>query len=188
VGAVNEDQDWLARASAGDERAVEALLERHLDGVRGFVARNAGAALRAQESVADLVQSTCRELIERLRDGRFRFHGEAEFKQWLYRAAVMKLMNRGRYWRAGQRDAGKRVHAAEAADRSASSAPAFAVDPGTPSQDAAFHEELERFERALFALTDEQREAIVLFHVERLTHAEIAARKGFSESYSRTLL
>lgn len=172
-----EEADWIERASAGDDAAIELLLERHLAGVRGFLARRAGADVRAEESIADLVQSTCRELIERLRDGRFRFRGEAEFKQWLYRAALMKLWNRARAGRAAGRD-----------ERVAGADPELVLAPGTPSQVASFHEELERFVRALEALSDEQREAIALFHVEGLTHAEIAARKGCSESYSRALL
>ena len=45
----------------------------------------------------------------------------------------------------------------------------------------------ERIRQFHGSLSDEQREAIALFHVERLSHAEIAARRGISESYSRAL-
>jgi len=59
------------------------------------------------------------------------------------------------------------------------------VDSDTPSRAAEAAEELER---AFAALTDDERELITLFHVEGLAHAEIAARRGTSEAYSRTLL
>lgn len=171
---------WVARASTGDRDAVERLLEQHLPALRGYVERHGGGLVPARESAGDVVQSVCRELLERLADGRFRFDGEAQFKSWLYRAAVMKLMNRARYWRAGQRDANEVAGASEIAARSGMQA--------TPSAEAELVEGLESFERAFEQLDDEQRAIIVSFYVERRSHAEIASSLGVSEAYSRTLL
>jgi len=176
-------RDLTTRASAGDARAVEQLLVRYLPDVEAYVARHAGALLGARESGADLAQSVCREALERLRGGRFRFEGEAQFRQWLYRAAVLKLMGRARYWRAERRD---RAH--ESAAGSADGALAQPADSETPSRAAEVAEELATLERAFAALTDDERELITLSHVEGLTHAEIATRRGTSEAYSRTLL
>jgi RNA polymerase sigma-70 factor (ECF subfamily) len=177
----------LARATTGDAGAIEELLERYLPDLRGYLARHAGE-LSQRESVADLAQSVCREVLEHLRAGRLAFQGEPQFKQWLYRAAVMKLGGRRRYWRADARDARAAPPAAPPAASDSRDGHQPFVDPGTPSADAVFHEEIERFARAFAALADEQRQAIALFHLEGLTHAEIAARLGVSESYSRALL
>ena len=49
-------------------------------------------------------------------------------------------------------------------------------------------EELDRFRAALDSLPDAHREAIVLHHIEGLSHAEIAERMQISVSYSRALL
>ncbi len=174
-------------ASNGDAQAIESLLARYLPDLQGYIVRHVGALVRERESAADLAQSVCREVLERLRDGRLRFQGEAQFRRWLYRAALMKMLSRHRYWLAARRDAGAGRHA-QASTGSEAPPAALAPEPGTPSQEAAFHEELARFELAFAALPEPHREAIVLHHLEGLSHEEIAARKGFSASYSRALL
>ncbi len=174
-------------ASAGDARAIESLLARYLPELQGYVGRHAGALVRERESAADLAQSVCREVLQRLRDGRLRFQGEGQFRRWLYRAALMKMLSRHRYWQAAQRDA-RAERSVPAAPGSTAAGEACAIEPGTPSQEAAFREELERFERAFAALPETHREAIVLHHLDGLSHEEIAELKGFSPSYSRALL
>ncbi len=178
--------ELIARATSGDALAVEELLERHLPLLRGYLARNASQRVLDRESVTDLAQSVCREVLERLRDRRLVFQGEAQFRQWLYRAAIMKMMARNRFWTAERREAGR-----EMAVRPASGAPSVDEPPApvcTPSEDAAMHEELGRFENAFASLPTDSREIILLHHVEGLAHAEIATRRGITESHSRTLL
>jgi len=187
MGEPDESGELLRRASTGDGAALEELLARHLPGIEGFVALEAGAFLRAHESVRDLAQSVCREALERLRDGRFHFQGEAQFKSWLYRAAVMKVMNKKRFWLAERRDPA-RVEGQEVAHTDASASGGVFVHRATPSEDAAFREEIGRFVQALGQLPEAYREMIALHHVEGLSHAEIAARKGVSPAYSRVLL
>jgi RNA polymerase sigma-70 factor (ECF subfamily) len=46
-------------------------------------------------------------------------------------------------------------------------------------------EEAERFRRAFEELDGPEREVVALFHVEGLTHAEVAKRLGISETNSR---
>lgn len=177
--------ELATRASGGDAAAVEDLLVRYLPDVEAYVARHAGALLSARESGADLAQSVCREALERLRSGRFRFEGEGPFRQWLYRAAVLKLMGRARYWRAEQRDPGREL---AGGSQDGAVEHALALDSVTPSRAAEAAEELARLERAFAALEDGEREMLQCFYVEGLAHAEIAAQRGTSEAYSRTLL
>lgn len=174
------DTDLLARATSGDSAAIERLMVDHLPGLRGYLARNAGELVRQNESVADLAQSVCREALAHLRDGRLCFQGEAEFKQWLYRAAVLKLSTRRRYWgSAGRAEIARNLSASEL--RPAAEGP-------TPSEDVHLREELDRFRRAFEQLTPENQELIALFHVEGLSHAEIAARLSITEVNSRVRL
>lgn len=176
-------EELLERASTGEAAAVEALLERCLPQLSGFVARRAEGGLRARESVADLTQSVCREVLQSLRGGKLRFQGEAQFKQWLYRAALMKLAKRRRHWRSAGRGAEQPAPGAH----SSAGADPF-VESGTPSAEVAFQDELDRFVSAYERLDEPQREVISLHHVEGLSHAEIARRLEVSESYSRSLL
>ena len=177
-------------ASAGDAHAIEKLLDDHLPALRGFIARRAGRIVRERESAADLAQSVCREVLERVRDGRLAYQGPAAFKQWLYQAAVMKLMTRHRRWRAAKRDVRREVAAAAGPDESRP--PAIeqqAVAGGfSPSEAAMRQEDLERFGRAFEQLSERYQEVVLLHHVESLSHPEIAARLGISESNSRMLL
>ncbi len=185
------EEELLARASGGDSGAVEELLERHLGGLRAFVARNAGALPRAKESKADLVQSVCREVLQDA--GRFEYRGEEAFRQWLYNAALRKIIDRQRYWRAGRRDVGREDPAAGAAGAGTGE---FTPDQlrristgiSTPSGAAVVHEEAERIAQALDRLSNGDRRVIRLIYVEELSHAQAAERLGCSEVASRKLL
>lgn len=181
MDAAPAPRDALTRASEGDPAAVDELLAHYLPDVEAFIARRASARVRERESVSDLAQSVCRELLERLADGRFRFQGEARFRQWLYRAALLKVLNRHRYWgvapRAGQGELAPEPHA-----------PVAAGAAGTPSEHAMAGEELERLAAGFAHLPDRYREVIALAHVDRLTHAEIAERLGITAGNSRVLL
>lgn len=167
----------VEEASRGERGAVDALLERFLPDLQRYVARNAGGLVAAKESSSDLVQSVCRELLERLEDRRFRYRGEAEFRKWLYGAALMKISNRARYWRAERRDPGREAELAEPPGAQAS-----------PSRQAELDEQLDRLREALERLPERYREVIALAQVDGLSHAEIAARLDIAESHSRVLL
>jgi len=176
-------------ASRGDAGAIEQLLDDHLPALRGYIARRAGALVRERESASDLAQSVCREALERVRDGRLAYQGPAAFKQWLYQAAVMKIMTRHRSWQAAKRDAGREAKAPAVGDSAGPAIEALAVASGfSPSEEAVRQEDLERFGRAFAELPERYQEIVVLHHVEALSHAEIAARLDISESNSRMLL
>jgi RNA polymerase sigma-70 factor (ECF subfamily) len=180
----SDSGDLVDRAAQGDPAAVHALLERHFAGLQRYLRRRSGPLLQAKESSADLVQSVCREVLEQLRDERFEYRGEAEFKQWLYQAAQFKLENRARYWHAQKRDARRERAPVDSSSRAGEVFRTLC----TPSRDAAVKEELARFERAFAELPDVQRQIIVLARIENLAHKEIAQRLGLTEAHSRVLL
>ena len=173
-------EQTVSGASRGDARAVESLLARFLPGLRGYIARNAGQLVQAKESSSDLAQSVCREVLERLGDERLDYRGEAEFKQWLYQAAVHKLQNRHRFYKAERRDAGRE-------DDGSRFGAAFG-DIGTPSREAMSREDGEAFDRAFAELPEQHQEVIRLARLEGLSHAGVAERLGVTESHSRVLL
>jgi RNA polymerase sigma factor (sigma-70 family) len=176
-------QELVQRASQGDGGAVEELLARYLPDLEGYVARHASPLVRARESAGDLAHSVCREVLESLRGGRFVFQGEAPFRQWLYRAAVMKLATRHRHWRALRRDPER-----EAGADSRAPSEVAAHDDRTPSLEAIAHEELARFQAAFESLSERHQQVIALHHLEALDHAAIGERLGISEANSRMLL
>ena len=180
------DKTMLDAAVHGDARAIEALLVEHLPHLQRYLGRNVGRLVAGKESLSDLVQSVCREALERAQDGRLELRGEGEFVQWLYKAAMMKILNRHRYWSAGRRDAGE-VPIGEDRTEGGDGVPVAGQDP-TPSEGAIHHEELDAFARAFGQLDAEQQAVLILAHVEGLPHEEIGERLGVSAAHSRTKL
>ena len=163
----------------GDE-SVDALLARHLPALRAWVRLKAGPLVRAREGESDLVQSACREVLER-RD-RFVHTGEAQFRRWLYTTALRKILDKHDFHSAARRDVRR--------DRGAADAELLSVyaELGTPSRVASAREQLDRIEAALAALPDDQREVVLLSRVMGLARAEVAEVMGRSEASVRSLL
>lgn len=186
----SDHETLFSAATRGDATAVNALLERYLPDLERYLDRHAGQLVRAHESKSDLAQSVCREVLVRLADGRFRYEGEAQFRQWLYRAAVMKMIKRHRYWRAEKRDPARESPAARAGTESQPGRGVSAFpDPGsTPSEDLIRLEELETFQEAFSALSERDQLLIQLHHGEGRGHEEIAQELGISAANSRMAL
>lgn len=175
----------LHRASQGDAAAVEALLVRYLPGLERYIERHAGSWLSARESASDLVQSTCREILQK--PGRFQYDGEEGFRRWLYATALRKIRDRHRFYRADRRNVGREAPKRPPGESATTRGDTF-VWSRTPSQDAAAREELARLYRALAKLPASYREIVVLSKIEQCSAAEVGKRLGISESYARTLL
>ena len=126
----------MERAGSGDREAVEALLLGHVSRLRAFVRLKMGPVVRGRESSEDLVQSVCREVLEDL-DG-FEYRGEAGFRQWLFRRAEHKVVDRGRFWGREKRDAAREVAAESEGEVGETLRGLESVF--TPSRDAAAHD------------------------------------------------
>lgn len=176
-------------ASRGEVGALEQLLAAFLPDLRKYLARHAGPLVSAKESSSDLAQSVCREVLERLGSERLQYRGEAEFKQWLYNAALFKIRARQRFYLAAMRDAGRDERAGANHESRESEAPELSDPAGaTPSRAAEQHEDIERMRAALAKLPPKHREVIVLAYVDGLSHKQIAERLELSEANSRVLL
>lgn len=186
VPVAEDPQPLVERASRGDVGALDSLLDRYLPGLDRFLRKRARGPILDKESGADLVQSVCREVLQHLEDGRFEYQGEPEFKQWLYRAAELKIKDRLRFYHRDRRDPQREVPID--AQASGSDAEALFRLLRTPSQQAIRGEELARFEQAFAALDERGRELITLVHLDGLSHREAAARLEIDEAYSRTVL
>lgn len=164
----------------------EALLEKHLPALQAFVRLRAGSDLLRHESISDLAQSVCREVLQH-RD-RFVHTGEAEFRSWLYTTASRKIMNRHAYYRAHRRDVERNAPAGPNGGIRDDALLAACRRLSTPSQHLAAAEEVARIDGVLDALPEDRREMILLSRVAGLSHREIAERLGKSEGACRVLL
>lgn len=173
---IEEPEDVLVeRAAQGDTGAVDLLLQRHLPGLRAYVRLRLGPSLRAKEETCDVVQSICRDVLGNL--GRFRYPGESAFRAWLFMTAQRKIADKVEYWSAQKREVDREAPIEEVYRTLTS-----------PSGAAMGSEAIERLETAFDALSDDQREVILLSRIVGLTREEVAARMGRSEAGVRNLL
>lgn len=159
----------------------DARLELELGRLRAYVRTNASAKLRTREGVDDVVQSTLREALgER---ARFVWNGEAAFRRWLYQLATRKIIEKSRRHAADKRSSEReellasRVFDVPQAERSSLRA--------TPSRHAAHQEDLERLERALATLDDDDRRIVSMRKLFDLSTKDIADELGLAESTVR---
>lgn len=181
-----DSPDLLRQASQGDETALAALLQRHLPGLRAYVRLRTGKILRAKESVSDLVQSVCREVIQHA--DRFQHGGEVGFRRWLYKTALRKIANRQEYYEAGKRNVGREANASPRLGGSEADLLDCYATLHTPSREVAASEGVARIEAAFDRLPDQYRDVIVLAKIVGLSRAEIAAEMGRTEAAIGNLL
>ena len=154
-----------------------ALLQQNLPALRAFVRLRLSPTLRTRESVDDVVQSTCREVLESLSG--FRGGGESGFRRWLFTLASRKLSDRWAFHTAQRRDPGRE----QGGDDALRACYAQLAGPRTRM---ASVEELLRIERAFDALRPEDRELITLCRVLGMTSAEAGDCLGRSAGAVRT--
>jgi RNA polymerase sigma-70 factor (ECF subfamily) len=180
VGVVSDEvQDLIQRAGHGESVAVDALLERHLPGLRKYVRQRISPALLSKESTSDVVQSVCREVLQGA--GSFEYRGEAAFRGWLYQTALRKLVDHLRHFESQKRDG------AQIAASTLSSADFALIASAlhSPSKDAMLREQVESLERGVTRLNSEDQLVLRLIYVEGLSHAAAARRLDCTEAASR---
>ncbi|MEZ5319051.1 MAG: sigma-70 family RNA polymerase sigma factor [Vicinamibacterales bacterium] len=145
----------VQRARKGDAGAFDALVRRHQDRLVNYLAAFLGNAADAEDVAQEAFVRAYRALRQ--------FRGQSAFKTWLFQIAT----NAARTHRA------RRV-----SRREVSTEP---VDAEAPVREVESHEDLEsrvvlrdRLDRALRALPDDQREAVILRDVEGFDYREIA--------------
>jgi RNA polymerase sigma-70 factor (ECF subfamily) len=181
---VNEGfSDLIEKARRGDLAATENLLRTNLPGLRAFIRLRSDRLLRAKESVSDLVQSVCREVLTDLSS--FPVATEQAFRHWLYTSALRKIIDRRKYWEAERRDVRRETRLEASGEQQLlTSYGAFC----TPSRHAEMREQVERIEAAFDDLPEDYREVITLARIVGLSHREIAERMGRNEEAVRKLL
>ena len=166
---------------------MDALLARHLPGLRAFVRLRVGKLIRARESCSDLVQSVAREALQDLGAG-FEYRGEKAFRQWLYKLGLRKILDRSDFYNAAKRAADREVDSDGVPDEGRAGLGEAYASIATPSRVAMAAEERERLEQAMDQLPDDYREAITLHRLVGMSHGEIAESMGRSEGAVRNLV
>jgi RNA polymerase sigma-70 factor (ECF subfamily) len=150
---VATDEELMARIQAGDERALESLMQRHQSMLYGFLSRRVGSA------ADDIFQETWIRVVR----ARETFDIERRFTAWLYQIA--NNLCRDRYRRLDvQRRA---VESARIEDETLRETP-----------DAPPVGERDRMRERVLALPDRLREVLVLRYYEDLGEEEMSRVLG----------
>jgi RNA polymerase sigma-70 factor, ECF subfamily len=169
ASASNEEDGWIARAAAGDERACRWLVERYQDQVYGIVLR----LLRDADLAAEAAQDT---FVKAFR-GLSRFESRSRFSTWLYRIAVNVC-----YDRLGRKPRPVEVTLEELAGQGVEPPAGAGWSAEGPMQEA---EGRSAFEAALASLDDTYRLAFVLRQIEDRPYGEIAEVLNISEANAK---
>jgi len=161
----DSDQELLRRfAQDSDESAFEALLQRHVDLVHSAALRQAGPDSQAAQ---DIAQSVFIDLARKAPQ----LHGHATLTGWLYTAV---------------RNAAT-AHRRTEARRTQREQTALSMNPAdsTPGPEPDWNRLRPLLDEAMHALSDDDREAVLLRCFERRAYSEIGMRLGVAENAAR---
>ncbi|HXG59229.1 MAG TPA: RNA polymerase sigma factor [Thermoanaerobaculia bacterium] len=160
------DQELMRIVQAGDVSPVSEIYDRYSGRIYNFAFR----FLKNAEAAEDATQ----EVFVKMLKHASQFHGDAKLSTWLFSITANWCRD---YLR-------KADNKAKEPDEVLVSLPA----PGEHAPDRTFEKKQNeaRVQRALMALTPEQREAILLSRYQGLSYAEIAQIAGCSEGAVKT--
>jgi len=171
-----ETTKLFEEARQGADGALDALYRRCSAKLLPLIRLKMGRALRAEVESRDILQAVLLKSLTRLSQ----LQDPAAVMAWMARIAENEIRDRVDYQHRQRRDAMQRVPLDDDALQLPSPVrQALSV--------AIVNEESERLERALEALPDAQRQAVVLRKLEELTFPEMAARLGKSEDACRMM-
>lgn len=159
-----DDESLVARMAAGDQAAFAQLVQRHLNELLAFVERMTGnradAEDIAQESFARAWQQAARWK-----------RGRARYRTWLFQVALNQVRDRWRRHRPGE-----------------ALTEALVSPDATPEELVEQHAQAQRVRKALQALPERQRGAIILRHYHGLDNIEAAQVLDLSVEAVESLL
>ncbi len=157
AGPADSDDQLVARARAGDRSAFAALVTRHYPMIHRLAWRCCGDRTEAE----DIAQEVC----VRVARGLAGFEGRSSVSSWLYGITLNAA-----------RDAGRaRARRTAVLQGAAMAALIDAAEPESAGDDEALWQ-------AVRTLPPRQRDAVMLVHVEGLTHRQAAEVLGCAET------
>lgn len=154
-----------------------ATIARALPELHEFVGRHLGPALLQRETVADLVQSTCGDVLASVDSS---IVDESGVRRMLFHRASQKIVDRHRYWTAEKR-AGGSMTIDDAVSR-------IVVPSANPSRDLTRQELIDVAWEEIARMAPDHRRVIELAVREQRPLAQVAVEIGRSYAATRTLL
>uniref|UniRef100_Q02C92 RNA polymerase sigma factor n=1 Tax=Solibacter usitatus (strain Ellin6076) TaxID=234267 RepID=Q02C92_SOLUE len=174
AAALDFDAELMLRVKEGDGASFGVLLEKHRSSVVHFLYR-----MIQNHAVAE---ELAQEVFLRVYRSRGTYEPTAKFTTWLFRIATHLALN-------SLRD-GKNERSQERLDDDSSELPGRQVSDRRPSveQSLVYEAKLDEIRRAIAALPEKQRAAVLMHKYEEMEYSQIAKVLTCSESAVKSLL
>jgi RNA polymerase sigma-70 factor (ECF subfamily) len=174
AAALDLDTELMVRVKEGDGASFGVLLEKHRSPVVHFLYRMVQNHAVAEE--------LAQEVFLRVYRSRGTYEPTAKFTTWLFRIATHLALN-------ALRD-GKNERLQERLDDDSSDMPVRQVSDHRPSveQRMVYQAKLDEVRRAIAALPEKQRAAVLMHKYEEMEYTQIAKVLSCSESAVKSLL
>lgn len=169
------DREDMLRLNAGQDTALNALMDRHAERLFNYILRQ----LNNPFDAADLAQET----FVRVYQHRGRYNPAQKFATWLYAIATNLLRDRFRWQKRHPQ-----VSLDASTDDGAALLDTLSEKAASPDQQLANAERASAVRAAVAALPEELRTPLILSEYEDLAHAEIGAILGCSAKAVETRL
>ncbi len=174
MAALDFDAELMLRVREGDGASFGVLLEKYRSPVVHFLFRMVQNRAVAEE--------LAQEVFLRVYRSRGTYEPTAKFTTWLFRIATHLALN-------ALRD-GKHDRSQERLDDDSGELPVRQVSDGRPNveQSMVYEARLEEIRRAIAALPEKQRAAVLMHKYEEMEYSQIAKVLNCSESAVKSLL
>lgn len=162
----------VERAKSGDTEAFSLLFRKYRKRLAVLIHYRMSEQLRGKMEVDDILQESFFAAAQEIE--RFDYRAPGSFFSWLATIAQRTIVDAARFHGRQKRHDGERVHLKTSSDSSG-------VEPAnfeTPSRIFLREERLRTLLEKIDALSEEQREVILLAKFEGLSTEEIATRMG----------
>jgi RNA polymerase sigma-70 factor (ECF subfamily) len=181
--------DLLDLVRQGDQQALQQLLTRYQADLLAYIETRLDPRIRARIGAEDVVAETQLEVMRRLDD--YLQRRPMPFHLWVRRTAYERLLHIHRDHGAGKRSP-KHEERLPARSSLLLARPLLAGGP-SPSQEVAAREFAERVNQAVAQLAEDDREILLLRHVDDLPYEEVACLLNLKpaaarQRYGRALL
>ena len=179
---MTESMNLVVAAQAGDELALNDLLDRYQARIRRIVRIRLGARLRQNIESMDIVQDTYKVAFQKISDLELRSQGS--IIKWLSKIAENKIKDANDYFTAQKRDKRREtpLEARSPSDSSSGFERDLAADQASP-QEQAFEQEMKAIlDDAMTGLKDEHREIILARDYCGESWEEVAQSSGYGEN------
>lgn len=175
---MTETFELVRRAQAGDDPALNALIERYYERVRRAVRALIGPQLRKKLETVDILQPAFAKAFQDF--DRFEMRDEGSLLHWLLRYAQNQVNDQVRHWNSVKRDPRKERPLESPVTDSATvhRADLRSATATAPPDAVARDEENRALEAALDELEPDHRKLIVLFDFLGMSWADVAREAG----------